>query len=408
MAVFTYRARDQRGDLVAGAINAPTMSEASRLLRVEGKFVLDLTPGVQNERHNELETLRTAEAARRVRREDVIEFCQQLSVMLETGVPLISALKAYNQSSPSANMRRVTLEIEDEIENGSSLSASLMRWTRVFPPMVVSLVEASEASGTMGLMLSRISKYLGKELKTAKQIRGALTYPCVMISFAMVVTVFLMTFVLPRFAAIYATRESALPLPTKALMTISDLWVQHWIAIVILIAAAAFGVFMFWRTNRGRHTFDWLRLRLPIIGSMYSKLYITRAARTMGTLLAAGVDLIQTISMTRGVTANELYRHFWDGVINEVESGKQLSEAMGESDLIPGSVIQMIAAGERAGRLGAVMDRIGEATEADLDEAVAKATQYLEPAMITIMGAVIGFVAIALLLPIFTIANAMR
>ncbi|MFG0331353.1 MAG: type II secretion system F family protein [Phycisphaerales bacterium] len=408
MAVFTFEARDTRGELVAGTINAESITEASRQLRNEGKYVLEITRGVQRTRNDEIESIMTVDAAKRVKRDEVIDFCQQLSVMIETGVPLIAAIKGFNQNTKSVNIRRITQAVEDEVSSGSSLSAAMARWPRVFPPLVVSLIEASEASGTMGLMLNRIAKYLTKEMKTAKQIRGALTYPCVMMTFAMAVTVFLMTFVLPRFASIYANRSAALPTPTKILMAISSFWSAHWIAIIIATVVGLVGLYFFVRTALGKRVLDWLRLNTPVLRNMYQKLYLTRAARTMSTLIAAGVDLLETIRITRGVTDNMYYKDLWNSTIEGLEGGMQLSDALKVSDLIPGNIIQMINAGERAGRLGPVMERIGEVTEEELDEAVTKTTQFIEPAMITIMGAVIGFVAISLLLPIFTIANAMK
>ena len=409
MAVFTYKARDERGDLINGTINAATASEASRMLRGDGKFVLDVVAGVGREGVDEaIERYRTTQAARRVRRDDVIEFCQQMSVMLEAGVPLAAALESYNRFGRTTDLKRVTTTVADEVNSGSTLSSAMARWPRVFPPLVISLIEASEACGTIALMLRRIAHYLSKELKTAKQIKGAMTYPCVMMSFAMAITIFMMTFVLPRFAGIYASREAMLPAPTKIMLAISEVWRNHWVEGAIGAAVLAAAVAIFVGRPSGRRCLDWLRLHVPVIKGMYTKLYITRSARTLATLIASGVDLLEAIRITRGITANIYFQDLWDDVLASLEEGKQLSEALRTTDLIPANYVQMISAGERAGKLGQVMERIGEVTEGDLDDAVAHATQFIEPVMIAAMGIVIGFVAISLLLPIFTVANTMN
>lgn len=409
MAVFTYKARDERGDLVNGTVQAASASEASRVLRGEGKFVLDIIAGVGREgADEEIERYRTTQAARRVKREDVIEFCQQMSVMLEAGVALAAALDSYNKYGRPTDLKRVTSTVSDEVNSGATLSSAMARWPRVFPQLVISLIEASEACGTLALMLKRIAHYLGKELKTAKQIKGAMTYPCVMMSLALAITVFLMTVVLPKFAGIYSAREAMLPTPTRIMLGISTLWKTHWVEGLIGLAMVGVALAIFVSRPIGRRVCDWLRLHVPIIKGMYTKLYITRSARTLSTLLASGVDLLQAIHITKGITTNVYFQDLWDHVIAALEDGKQFSEALRSSDLIPANYVQMIGAGERAGRLGQVMERIGEVTEGDLDEAVAQTTQFIEPVMIAVMGVVIGFVAIALLLPIFTISNAIH
>lgn len=408
MAVFSYQARDARGNLVSGVVNAESIHDASRSLRNDGKYVLDVTPGIRREDESLIESLKISEAARRVKREEVIDLCHQLSVMLEAGVPLSQALEAFNSNARGGDFRRVTSIVADEVNNGASLSSAMSRWPRAFPTLLLSLVEASEASGTMAMMLGRVSTYLGKELKTVRQIRGALTYPCVMMVMALGVTVFLMTGVLPRFAAIYANRSAALPGPTKIMLAISGTFQQHWQIMMISLIVLAITLTLALRQPFGRRILDWLKLNLPILGPMYTKLYITRSSRTMATLLAAGVDMLETIRITRGVTPNVYYQDMWNDVTTSLEQGKQLSVALREGELMPGNIVQMIAAGEYSGKLGKVLERIGEVAEDELDEAVSKTTQFIEPAMITIMGVVIGFVSIAMLLPIFTISKALH
>lgn len=408
MQVFTYRARNARGELISDTISASSLADASRTLRSEGKFVLEISQGVRRVDVAGVEQVRISEAARRVRREEVVEFCHQLSVMLEAGVPLRDALEAFRtQSADGRPFGKVIDFVAEDVQGGSSLSSALSRWPKVFPKLMVSLVEASEASGTMALMLGRVGKYLSKELKTRKQIKGALTYPCVMMMLAVSVTIFLLTTVLPRFASIYSQRSAELPAPTKFMLGVSNMWSSHWPAILTGVVVIFAGIMMGARTFHGRRAIDWLKIHVPVISSMYRKLYLTRAMRTMSTLILSGVDLMETLSAIRGVTVNAYYEEMWDDVQHDLEEGRRLSAAMESRNLIPQNVIQMIVAGEQSGRLGPITERIGEVSEEELDDAVGRVTRFIEPVMIGVMGALVGFVAIALLLPIFSISSQM-
>ncbi len=407
MQVFRYQARDSRGELITGTLRAQSTAEAVSLLRDEGKFIIDLEEGVRDTDEADMRVLERNVAARRVRRDEVVHLCHHLSIMIDSGVPLAAALEAFQAQSRSDSFRFILQHVRDDVNGGASLSAAFARWPRIFPQLMISLVQAAEESGTLGLMLGRISKYLGKEIKTARQIKGALTYPCVMIVFALAITIFLLTVILPRFAKIYAQRSAALPGPTQFLLTVSNIWREHWMIIVPSVVAVGIAIMFGVRTAPGRRIADWLRLKIPIIGDMYTQLYLTRSSRTLATLLSAGVDLMRAITITRGVTDNVYYKDLWDHCLEYLESGQPLHQCMRHNDLLPANIVQMVAAGEQAGRLAWVMERIGEVTEEDLDVSVKNATQYIEPAMIVVMGAIIGFVALSLLLPIFTIGKTM-
>jgi type IV pilus assembly protein PilC len=404
MPSFTYNARDYHGQPVAGTIDARSQSEALRLLDRDGKTVIDIHLGTKN---IDAEEIRVRHAAGTVRREEVISFAGQLSVMLETGVPLADALDAFVKSSKSGGLRNVTEVIADRIHSGVPFSGAIHEFPRVFPNLMVSLMRASEASGKMGEMLARVSDYLAKERRTARQIKGALTYPMVMITLAVAVTGFLVTWVLPRFARIYASREAGLPRPTKVLLASSEFILLNWISILIAFGILVSGLLFFRATPRGRRAIDTLKLKAPVLGPMYRLFYLTRATRTLGTLLASGVPLLDAVRIVRDVTENTLWTDLWLRMEHAMTGGQTIAQVVTESWLIPPPVAQMIAAGERSGRLPEVLDKIAKASETDLDEAVKAASQLIEPAMIIFMGATIGGIAIALLLPIFNVANVM-
>lgn len=405
MARYAYQARDNNGRMVNGELVAESTLDVTRLLRAEGKFVVSVSQTCQS--NDAPDQVDVASAARHVKRDDVINFAHQLAVMVDTGVSIGEALDAIRDQSHNEHFKAIIDDVTDAVQSGLSFSESLARHPRVFPQLMISLIKASEASGTMGTMLERVCEYLTKERHTLKTVRGAMTYPLAMVGVSLAVTVFLLTFVLPRFSSIYANRGALLPTPTRLLMTAAELLTHYWYAFIG--GAVVLAAFLFYMQTQewGRRAIDAFKLRCPIIGPMFNQLYITRAMRTMGTMLGAGVPMLDMIAISREVTNNAYFRDLWDDVDEQLQHGSQLSASLAESPLIPPSVTRMIMAGEKSGRLGQVMDRVAAFTETDFDRAVKRTTEFIEPAMIVFMGSFIGFVAISLLLPIFSIGRVM-
>ncbi len=402
MPSFKYKARDGRGELITGVLNAPSIEDAGRMLRGDGKFVVKIdqaraaaSPGTHTGKGS----------AGKIRRAEVITFAHQLAVMVETGVPISEALECVAQQSDNETFRAVLKDISDQVQAGNDLSSALRSHAKVFPPVMTSLIRASEVSGTMGRMLDRVSGYLSKEMQTAKKIRGALTYPAFMLGMVILVTTFLLIFVLPRFAGIYQARDTALPAPTQLLLGLSGNLVDNWHLWLGGIIMAVAGAYFLAGTPGGQRFYDYLKLHTPVIGPLFNKLYLTRGCRTMGTMVTAGVPILDMIQIVREVTNNALYQELWDDANNRLRQGAQLSDSLFDSPLIPRSVAQMVYSGERSGRIGDVMERIAEYTENDFDEQIKTTTGMIEPVMTATMGIIIGFVAIAMLLPIFSVGK---
>lgn len=402
MPSFKYKARDGRGELITGVLNAPSVEEAGRMLRGDGKFVVKIDKAKDAAATGPQPGKGTTG---KIRRAEVITFSHQLAVMVETGVPISEALECVAQQSENETFRAVLKDISDQVQAGNDLSSALRSHAKVFPPVMTSLIRASEVSGTMGRMLDRVSGYLSKEMQTAKKIRGALTYPAFMLGMVILVTTFLLIFVLPRFAGIYKARETALPAPTQLLLGLSGNLVDNWHLWLGGVIMAVAGVYFVAGTPGGQRFYDYLKLHTPVIGPLFNKLYLTRGCRTMGTMVAAGVPILDMIDIVREVTNNALYEELWDDADNRLRQGAQLSDSLFDSPLIPRSVAQMVYSGERSGRIGDVMERIAEYTESDFDEQIKTTTGMIEPVMTATMGLVIGFVAIAMLLPIFSVGN---
>ena len=263
------------------------------------------------------------------------------------------------------------------------------------------MVRASELSGSFGHMLDRIAKIITRQIETKKLIVGASIYPGVIGGLATTVTIFLLTFVLPRFAGVFAGKESILPWPTLFLMDLSAWMVLYWWTVPIAIACISAGIILLSKTERGKNIIDSLKLKFPILRKMLRALYITRSLQTFGELVNAGVPMINTLEVTGNITGNRHYKTLWISVADGVKEGRRINEVLDGTKLLPMPVVQMIAAGEESGKLGDVLEEISEYYDRVLRDAVKTFTSLLEPAMIMFMGVIVGFIAMAIILPIF-------
>lgn len=403
MPRYLYQARDGHGEMATGVIAASDLESAGQSLRSEGKFVIKLKQVLDDP--TDSDALSLDQHARKVTRKDVIFFAHQISVMIETGVPISQALDCIVEQAANPSFKKVLREVTDHVQAGGELSVALRRFPRCFPNVMISLVKASEISGTMGAMLERVSTYLAKEEKTRRQARGALMYPLCMIGMALAVTVFLLAFVLPKFAKIYESRQAALPAPTQLLLFLSNSLVHYWYLWIGGAGVLLVSGYIYFHSEQGRRMLDWLKLNIPILKHLFVTMYVSRATRTMGTMIASGVSMLDTIAIVRDVTNNVYYQRMWDQVDQSLRQGLQLSDPLFESPLFPRSVVQMIRSGEKSGRLGQVLNRVADYSETEFDDAVKQTTQFIEPVMMVVMGSFVGFVAISLLLPIFSVGR---
>lgn len=406
MPRFTYQARDGSGAALTGELTAGSPADAARLLRAEGKFPVRVQEAAGPARATEPPVV-IALGSRRIRSDEVIYFASQLAGMVDTGVPIAEALEASIDGTPPGAYRRTVEDLIRRVQGGADFSAALAAHPRAFSPMFVHMIRASESSGLLGPMLRRVADYLTNQRDIRKKVKGAMIYPCCLLLFALGATIFLLTFVIPKFAGIYAGKQATLPLPTKILLNTSDWIVGHWMGLAGGAAAALLGTVLFFRSNRGILAADWLRLHAPVVGEMYRKACLARSLRAMGSMITAGVSVLEAVTITRDVAGNRIFGRIFDRAHGRLEQGEQLSAALQGAALIPRPVWQMVHAGERSGQLGPVMDRVADICEGDLQNAIKTLTQFIEPVMIVIMGTIIGGIALAVLLPIFQMSKVM-
>ncbi len=346
----------------------------------------------------------------KVKQSELLLFTSQLSVMLSSGVVLSDAVEAITAQMKPGTFQSMLFDISDKLQSGESFSAALSAFPKVFTPMFVSMVEASESSGRMPEMLEVLQKYIENETEAKKQIKGAMIYPSIMMVMTVIATTTLLFFVLPKFTKVYESRGRALPKLTQILVDLSKLLSDFKSASLVLIVLLTFlgAVFYAVSTPWGKRTLDWLKIHIPVLGTMFVDSIMARSTRIMTTMLTTGVTLLETIDVVKSTCDNEYFEQFWSETCDRVEAGFQFSEAMNlasYNQLIPPAIIQMIRAGEKSGTLGSVCGKVSDYYDKKLKASVKAVTSVIEPLMIIIMGCIIGTIAIALLLPIFRIST---
>jgi type IV pilus assembly protein PilC len=351
----------------------------------------------------------------KVKQTELVLFTTQLAVMLDSGVVLSDALDAIAEQSEEGALKWIILDVSEAVKGGEAFSKALSAYPKAFNSMFISMVRASEASGKMVDMLRVLGNYLNFEFETRKRIKGALTYPIIMAVMAVAATGTLMFFVLPRFIKIYEARGAALPKITQILVNFSKMLGDFQAMTIILttIVFLSMGLYYWAGTLIGRRVIDFLKIHIPVLGTMFIDTVVTRSMRIMSTMVNTGVSLLDTIEVIQGSCENYYFQQLWAGTDKKIRDGFQLSESIlisldgrgGKSQLIAPAVIQMLRAGEKSGKLGEVCDKISVFYEKKLEASIKAVMTFIEPLMITILGGIIGTIAIALLLPVFRIST---
>jgi type IV pilus assembly protein PilC len=375
---------------------------------------------------------RKAESASgvKVKQSELIFFTTQLAVMLDSGVVLSDALDAIAEQSTPGAFRMIIGSVAGAVKSGQSFSTALAPYPKIFNPMFISMVKVSEASGRMVEMLRVLSEYLSFEEETKRRIKGALTYPVIMAIMAIIAVGVMMFFVLPKFVGIYETKGAALPRITQMLLSLSEVMKdgQKMMGIATVLLLASVAIHYWLGTVRGRRVIDFVRIRMPVLGTMFVTLMVTRSMRIMATMVNTGVNLLEAIEVIRGSCNNYYFQRLWSAADKGIRDGYQLSDsieiATGKdsvqriadrknlnairytlSALIDPGVIHMLRAGEKSGQLGHVSDKISVFYGKKLEISIKNVTALVEPLMIMILGTIIGIVTIALLLPVLKISS---
>jgi len=338
-------------------------------------------------------------------RKDILHFTNQLAVMIKAGIGVHEALENIASQCENKKFRVIIEGIARDVTAGQSLSHAVAKYPDVFSNLYVNMISAAEVSGSLSSMLEKLAEYLDQEADTRSQVKSAMVYPIIIAVMAVGVTIFLLTFVLPRFTAIFAGKEHILPAPTKAIMAASAFLRGYWYFLVPALGAAAWGFHFFIHTTMGRSWWDMVKLRLPIFRTLCRNLYITRSLHTMGVLMNGGVPILDTLSITSEISGNVHYKSMWRSVHDSVKEGQKIAYSLTGSKMLPPAVVHMIRSGEESGRLCEVLDDVTYFYSRELKAVIKGATSMIEPIMICIMGVLVGFIAMSVILPIFKMSS---
>ncbi len=408
MPAYKYQVKSSSGQVVVGVLAATSASEAASLLRARGNHVLSLNPihsaiGASSlvQRVRELN-------AGRPSLKHVLDFTTQLAVMVRAGIGIRSALEGIAEQTEHQRFKQIILGLKSDVESGKQFSEALSRHPKLFNPLYVNMVRASEMSGSFGKMLDRIAAYTSQQIETKRMVVGAMIYPGVIAFMAISVTIFLLTFVLPRFAKVFEGKEEALPWATKFLMALSAWMVVNWPWLLVAFFVLVVGIILLNKTDTGSWWLDNFKLRAPIFRRMFRALYISRSLQTLGELINAGVPMLDTIAITGDIAGNKIYKRMWRAVYASVKQGRKIAATLSNQRQLPHAVVQMIGAGEESGKLGEVLTEIAAYYAKQLRDAIKAVTSMIEPLMIIIMGSIVGFIAMAIILPIFKMSQIVK
>ncbi len=341
----------------------------------------------------------------RVSSGDVMFFTSQLALLMETGSNLTESLDAITKQTHNPRLQEAVSTVRLDVTSGKMLSTALGRHPRIFSPVYVSMVRAGEMGGFLGDMLGKMSQFQRMQEGLKSKVRAALAYPAVLSLISIAVAIFMVTFVLPRFMVVFEGKEDVLPATTKTLIFIADVLVGHWLIILLAIGAAIAGGIMFSRTDIGRRLLDHAKLRSPMAGKVFRAAYSARLLRTLGVMLESGIPLLDGVEVTRGTVGSGQYKEFLDTVTNNVQQGRSLAEPFAQSSLFPPAVKQMVTTSEMTGSCGAVMIRLADFYDEEVENRLRALTAMVEPLIIVVMGAVVGFIALSLFMPLFKLSR---
>ncbi len=401
MPVFVWVAQTKKGRKLKGEIDAANEAIALSQLKKRNFTVKKLKPKPKDIFGN-ISFLKT-----KVTKKDLVVFTRQFSTMIDAGLPLVQGLTILAEQSENSTFKAILKEITKDVEGGSTLAEAMKKHPKVFDSLFVNLVAAGEMGGMLDTILRRLAQFIEKAEKLKSQIKGAMTYPIIVMAIAFIVIAVILVFVIPVFEDMFKSFGSALPVPTQIVVNMSRFLKGniHWV--IIALIALIYGFKRYRDTAAGKKLTDSLFLKLPVFGNLLKKTAVARFTRTLGTMISSGVPILDALEIVAKTAGNVVIEEIIYEVRGSIAEGQTIAEPLSENDIFPGMVIQMIAVGEATGALDVMLEKIADFYDDEVDAAVAALTSMLEPLLMLFLGASIGGLVIAMYLPIFGMAAAM-
>jgi type IV pilus assembly protein PilC len=399
MAVFTYQGRGSAGTMT-GEIEASDRTAAVGELRKRAILVTKIQERAGGKS--------PSKAGGKVKDKEMAIFTRQFSTMIDAGLPLVQCLNILAEQSESKNLRDVTDRVARSVEQGSTLADALRRHPRTFDDLFTNMVEVGESGGILDVVFQRLASYIEKAAALKRKVKGAMIYPASIMGVAALVVIFMLTFVIPTFTKMFKDLGADLPLPTQVVVWLSEFMRTYILLIIAAIVGCVFAFRAYYRTEKGQSTIDALLLKIPVMGSLIRKVAVARFTRTLGTLVSSGVPILEGLRITARTAGNKVVEKAVLQCRAAVTAGKTLAEPLKASGVFPPMVIQMISVGEQTGALDAMLSKIADFYDDEVDTAVSAMTALLEPIMIVVLGVLIGGLVVAMYLPIFKLVTLVK
>ncbi len=402
METYNYEATTREGKVVTGTLEVANEGLAIDRIQEMGYFPLKVKKAVDGEGSV---TRFLSSLQNRITDKDIMTFTYQLGVLLDAGFPLDRSLTILSDLTEKNKFRELVNELNTQVRSGKSFSDALSRFPKIFPLFFVNMVKAGEAGGFLEDTITRLSTYLENSQGLREDVRSALVYPIVLSIFGGASVVFLLTYVVPMFTQIFTDMGEELPLPTLMLLTLSNFMIDYWWMILLFIALTVLSVKRYLNSDNGRRTWDSMKFKLPVFGKLYQETAVSRFSRTLGTLLASGVPILNAFQIVKGTLESEKISDIISSVREAARKGRGISESLKKSDIFPPIAVHMVTVGEETGRLDEMLVKIADRFDIEVRTTVKRLLSLLEPAMIIIMAVVVGFIVISMLLAIFSISE---
>jgi type IV pilus assembly protein PilC len=402
MTAFAYRGHSAAGS-VAGVIEAADRMTAVAQLRAKGV----VATAVQ-ERKARTGGFSLARFGGRVSDKDMAIYTRQFSTMVDAGLPIAQCLTILGEQSESASLRQVTSQIARDVEGGATLGDSFRRFPKTFDDLFVNMIQVGESGGVLDVVLQRLSGYIEKAAALKRKVKSAMVYPLTIMAVAVLVIIFMMTFVIPTFAQMFKSMGAELPMPTRIVLWISDFTRTYVLLIIAAIVAFVFVVRRYYATDNGSLTIDSLLLKVPVVGMLIRKVAVARFTRTLGTLISSGVPILEALRITARSAGNRVVERAVLQARAAVTAGRTLTEPLKASPVFPPMVVHMINVGENTGALDQMLGKIADFYDDEVDTAVSALTSLLEPLMIVFLGVIVGGLVVAMYLPIFRMVTLIK
>lgn len=396
MGVYRYKAVQSDGKEVSALITAVSIDEVQEKIRAQGLYMIHVKEDI--EKKSAAEEL---SFGGKVTAKQISIFCKQFGTLLKAGVPVAAGLDILYRQTENKKLREALEDVYTEVQKGTQVSTAIKSHPKIFPTLMVNMIESGEMTGNLDNVMNRLAIHYEKDAKINSRIKGALIYPIALSVVAVTVVIFLITVILPTFIEMFSGSGVDLPLPTRVLMGISDFIREYWYIVIAGIGASTYLFTWYINSETGRYRFDSLKFKIPVVKSSMDKIVTARFTRTLGSLLRSGISLIEALKIAGSVTGNVVIEEKIKYVASEVEKGETLGIALKRTPTFGPMVVSMIQIGEESGSLDEMLDKSADFYEQELEDAIDRMLKLMEPLLIVVMAVVIGFIVIAMMLPMF-------